>query len=165
MIPRLCVVALQLSQPFLVQESITFVDTSESQHTIGYGLIGAYACVYIGNAIFQGIWQYQAYRAITMIRGGLIYMIYSKMMDIKLGNITESAALTLMSTDVEQISRSLQYMNDIWANIIQVALATWLLERQLGIASMAPVVSSFSSTYSWVPKSEMPLKFEILQGS
>lgn len=142
-LPRLCVVGLQVSQPFLVQEAISFVSAPDNQHTrdIGYGLIGAYAFVYIGSAICTGMYQHQVYRTITMIRGGLIYMIYGKMIDLKVGNVNESAAMTLMSTDVEQIANSLQFVNDIWANLIQVILATWLLERQLGVACVAPVVS------------------------
>ena len=144
-LPRLFVVGLQLSQPFLVQEAIAFVDAPDSQQTKneGYGLIGAYALVYIGSAIFKGVYEHQAYRAITMIRGGLIYIIYDKMIDLKLGNVNESAAMTLMSTDVEQIANSLQSVYDMFANLIQIAFATWFLERQLGIACVAPVVSLF----------------------
>lgn len=103
-LPRLCVIGLALSQPFLVQEAISYASAPVDPLTkdIGYGLIGAYAFVYIGTAVFTGLYQHQVYRTITMIRGGLIYMIYSKMMDLKIGNINESGAMTLMSTDVEQ---------------------------------------------------------------
>ena len=74
-------------------------------------------------------------------------MIYGKMIDLKIGNVNESSAMTLMSTDVEQIANSLQFVNDIWANLLQVGFATWLLERQLGIACVAPLVSLFLGEY------------------
>lgn len=137
----MCVIGLALSQPFLVQEAISYVSSPDDFHhkDVGYGLIGAYAFVYIGTAVFTGLYQHQAYRTITMIRGGLIYMVYGKMIDLKVGNFNESEAMTLMSTDVEQIAINLQTINDIWANVIQVAFATWLLEGQLGIASVAPI--------------------------
>ncbi|RFU31112.1 hypothetical protein B7463_g5220, partial [Scytalidium lignicola] len=140
--PRLCVIALALAQPFLIQRALKFVSepvTPESTN-IGYGLIGAYGLVYIGNAIMTGWYEHKVYRAITMIRGGMIYLIYNKMIDLKIGNVSESAAMTLMSTDVEQIARVLQTSTDLWANLLQIGAAVVLLERQLGIASVTPIV-------------------------
>ncbi|KAI0201171.1 hypothetical protein F4808DRAFT_129571 [Astrocystis sublimbata] len=48
--PKLAYVALSLSQPFLIQEAVNFVQSSETRDNIGYGLIGGFALVYIGLA-------------------------------------------------------------------------------------------------------------------
>ncbi|PQE11589.1 hypothetical protein CJF32_00004740 [Rutstroemia sp. NJR-2017a WRK4] len=61
------------------------------------------------------------------------------MLDQMIGNTTESEAMTLMSTDVEQIATSLERAIDVGAEFIQIGLALWLLERQLGVACVAPV--------------------------
>jgi ATP-binding cassette, subfamily C (CFTR/MRP), member 1 len=45
-----------------------------------------------------------------------------------------------MSTDCERIVRGLTVLHELWANVVQVALATWLIERELGIACIAPIV-------------------------
>lgn len=53
MFPRLCVLGLQLAQPFLIQESVSYVEAARGPESrnIGYGLIGAYGLVYIGIAV------------------------------------------------------------------------------------------------------------------
>ena len=39
-----------------------------------------------------------------------------------------------MSTDIDGIATGLQSMHDIWANTIEVVLAIYLLEVQVGVA-------------------------------
>jgi hypothetical protein len=45
-----------------------------------------------------------------------------------------------MSTDVERTVRGLIDLHEMWANVIQVAIATWLIEIELGAACIGPVV-------------------------
>jgi len=49
-IPKLCYAALSVSQVFLIQHAVKFVQGSQSK-SAGYGLIGAFALVYIGLAV------------------------------------------------------------------------------------------------------------------
>lgn len=58
--PRLCVVGLSVAQPFLVHEAIRFVQSVDGNENvnIGYGLIGAYTFVFIGNAVFISLPQW-----------------------------------------------------------------------------------------------------------
>ena len=76
-----------------------------------------------------------------MIRGGLIAVIYEKMLSLKSGNASESAAMTLMGTDVERIVETWYLLVvEIWANLIQLVIAVFLLERQLGAVCIAPII-------------------------
>lgn len=54
----------------------------------------------------------------------------------------ESVAVTLMSADIDRIVNGLKFINEPWGNILEVALATWLLERQIGLACLAMVLLS-----------------------
>jgi ATP-binding cassette subfamily C (CFTR/MRP) protein 1 len=81
-------------------------------------------------------------RLMVMVRGSLIDMIYAKTMKIGTGNLDEAAALTLMSTDVENVVLGLEDMHELWANLAQAIIATWLLERQLSWACVAPIIIS-----------------------
>jgi ATP-binding cassette, subfamily C (CFTR/MRP), member 1 len=49
-------------------------------------------------------------------------------------------AMTLMSTDVEQICFTLKNMHEIWASSVELCLAIYLLERQLKIACIVPLI-------------------------
>jgi len=45
-----------------------------------------------------------------------------------------------MSTDVERIAQSLRMIHQLWATPVELILAIWLLERQLGVACVMPVI-------------------------
>jgi len=75
-----------------------------------------------------------------MLRGTLVSAIFSKSTEISITALDNSAAVTLMSTDVDRIVRGIRDAHQLWATVIQIGLATWLLEKQLGLACLAPVV-------------------------
>jgi ATP-binding cassette subfamily C (CFTR/MRP) protein 1 len=74
-----------------------------------------------------------------MARGGLISMLYSKTVDLSVSALDPTAAVTLMSADIERIHTGWQTVHDMWANIIEIGLAIFLLYRQLGVACAIPV--------------------------
>jgi hypothetical protein len=85
-----------------------------------------------------------------MMRGVLISSIFSKTLKLSTDADSESRAMTLMIADVEGIVGSLKHLNEVWASLIETALATWLLERQVGLASLsmiALVLGTFSLPY------------------
>lgn len=79
-------------------------------------------------------------------------MLYQKMLGLKSVNANDSAALTLMGTDVERIVETWHLMIiETWANVIQLGIAIWLLERQLGTVCIAPVLVAFGNlSYSYL---------------
>lgn len=84
-----------------------------------------------------------------MVRGILVSEIYHKTTELSLTSLDNSAAVTLMSTDVDRIIAGLPVLHDLWANIIQAALTTWLLERQLGVACIAPALMAIGKYITW----------------
>ncbi|OBT61047.1 hypothetical protein VE03_09160 [Pseudogymnoascus sp. 23342-1-I1] len=140
-VPRLCLIGFNYSQPFLINRVIDFVGETgnKSSANNGYGLIGATALIYIGIAISTAIYKHKTYRVITMIRGALVSIVYSKTLIIQDGAFDNAAALTLMSTDVDRIASSLQTVHEIWANVIELSIAIYLLQRQVGVASVVTV--------------------------
>jgi ATP-binding cassette, subfamily C (CFTR/MRP), member 1 len=74
-----------------------------------------------------------------MMRGVLMSSIFSKTLRLSTDADSESRAMTLMIADVQGIVGSLNHLNEVWASIIETALATWLLERQVGLASLSMI--------------------------
>ena len=66
--------------------------------------------------------------------------VFGKTLDISITALDNSKAVTLMSTDVERVVRGLREVHELWANVVQIALGTWLLEREIGAACVAPVL-------------------------
>lgn len=67
----------------------------------------------------------------------LIYRRTLEIRDVDHGDIT---AIALMGTDVDRVVNSLQMLHEVWASLLDVSIAVWLLERQLSLACLAPVV-------------------------
>lgn len=155
---RACVVAFNFCQPLLLTRSLSFFDepVNNATNNAGYGLIGAYFLVYIGLAVSlfglgqdiicltvwqvaMGQYQHNTYRGITMVRGILVTMLYKKASSLSINEADPANSLTLMSADVERITQGWQTMHEIWANSVEIGLAIYLLERQLGISCVVPV--------------------------
>lgn len=90
----------------------------------------------------MGQYQHLTYRAITMVRGGLVSMLYKKTTDLSVRDVDPAASLTLMSADIERIVQGWQTMHEIWANAFEIGVAIYMLEIQLGVACVVPVAVS-----------------------
>ena len=92
--------------------------------------------------ISTGFYQHNVFRSLTMIRGSLISLIYVKTLEIGADSAASSGSdtLTLTSTDIDRICSSFENLHELWVNPIEIGLALWLLERQLGAACVAPAV-------------------------
>jgi ATP-binding cassette, subfamily C (CFTR/MRP), member 1 len=75
-----------------------------------------------------------------MFRGGMTSLIYTKALELPAGLYDESAALTLMSADIDRIVTSWVDVSQIWARIIEIGIGIYLLERQLGWVCIAPII-------------------------
>jgi len=93
----------------------------------------------------MGQYQHRTFRTITMARAGLVSIIYDKIARLNIKDLDPATSMTLMSADMERIVQGWQTMHEIWSNIIEVGLAIYLLERQLGVACVVPVAVSIVS--------------------
>ncbi|KND86897.1 Canalicular multispecific organic anion transporter 2 [Tolypocladium ophioglossoides CBS 100239] len=143
-IPRLFQIGFTYAQPFLVTAAINLAASPQTQpyNNSGYGLIGAYILVYAGIAVSMGQYEWRNYRAATMMRGSLIPLVYQKslLLDSSASStFSPTAALTLVSTDIETITSGLVQVHETWSNLVEIAIAIYLLERQLGAACVMGV--------------------------
>jgi ATP-binding cassette subfamily C (CFTR/MRP) protein 1 len=151
---RVCLIGFNYAQPFLISRMINFISEprdSSKYYNQSLGLIAAAAVIYIGVAVSTVRYMHQVYRSITMLRGGLVGLIFSKTLVLRDGVYDESAAVTHMSTDIDRIVASMQNMHEVWARLIEVAIGVWLLSIQIGAVSIMPiivVVREFSPSYN-----------------
>lgn len=86
-------------------------------------------------------YSYKMVRVVTMMRGGLVSLVYARSMRLDPTDQAKAgAALTLMSADVELIAGGAGSLHEIWAAPIEIGVGIWLVERQLGVACLIPVV-------------------------
>ncbi|ROW01307.1 hypothetical protein VMCG_05930 [Cytospora schulzeri] len=140
--PRISLIGFTFCQPFLINSTLSYLQEPSATRipSIGYGLIGATIIIYTGMALSTALYWYFHERSMWMARGALASAIYRKTTEAKIGVSDDSAAITLMSTDVERIRQGMLLMHEFWANTIEVAIACFLLYRSLGVAFVAPII-------------------------
>ncbi|KAL7658031.1 hypothetical protein ACMYSQ_004173 [Aspergillus niger] len=152
-VPRICLAAFSFCQPFLITATIDYVQndkTLESKRR-GQAIVGAYVLVYSGWAVSTAVYWRQTNRFNTKVRSGLIAMVFNQTSRLKASDINDSAAITLMGTDVERIVQSQKTIHETWATILEVGIAIWLLERQLLIACVVPAIIVIGSVLAIGP--------------
>ncbi|OCK89464.1 putative multidrug resistance protein [Cenococcum geophilum 1.58] len=140
--PRLCLIGFNYAQPFLISRMISFVNQprASQNYNQSLGLIAAAALIYTGVAVSTVCYMHRLFRSITMLRGGLVGLIFNKTLLLRDGVYDESAAITHMSTDIDRIAASMQSMHETWARLIEVSIGVWLLSIQLGAVSVIPII-------------------------
>ncbi|KUI53479.1 Canalicular multispecific organic anion transporter 1 [Cytospora mali] len=140
--PRIALIGFTFCQPFLINSTLSYLEEPSTTRNlnIGYGLIGATIIIFTGMALSNALYWYFHERSMWMARGALASAIYKKTTEAKVGVSDDSAAITLMSTDVEKIRQGMLMMHEFWANTIEAAIASFLLYRYLGIAFIAPIL-------------------------
>lgn len=75
-----------------------------------------------------------------MFRGALVGLIYNRTLVLQDGLYDESAAVTLMSTDIDRIALSMELLHETWPHLLEVIVGVTLLARQLGWGCVFPLV-------------------------
>ncbi|OAA38788.1 ABC transporter [Cordyceps fumosorosea ARSEF 2679] len=159
--PRICKSAFYFAQPFLIDATITYVQAISPNRSFGQGLIGAWALVFLGIACSNSLTSYQTLRFVTRIKGGLTALVYQHTIITRAVDLGPTTAIALMGTDIERIGFNLLQIHEIWASIVEIAVAIWLLERQVSIACLAPVVVILAAIAINTPISKAAKKAQV----
>lgn len=139
-IPRLILSAVRFAQPFLIQNTISFIGDKTQSTATGYGLVGAYCLVYSAQAVLTAAYRHGLNRLGTKIRGGLIVLLYQKLLDLSIATVDPSSALTLMSADIQSIVDATTTFHDAWISFIDISMGMYLIYLRLGKACYGPIV-------------------------
>ncbi|EGZ74846.1 P-loop containing nucleoside triphosphate hydrolase protein [Neurospora tetrasperma FGSC 2509] len=153
-VPRLALLGFSLCQPFLIEAVVGYLASRERKggergdeeieapqpEYFGRALVGGFVLLYIGIAVSRAIYWRQTNRMIARIRSGLIAMVYQHTTALRAVDVKDSAAVTLMGTDVERIVTSIKNVHELWASVPGVGIAIWLLARQVSYAAIVPLV-------------------------
>jgi ATP-binding cassette, subfamily C (CFTR/MRP), member 1 len=81
-----------------------------------------------------------AFRTMTKIRGALVTSIYKKMLTVRAETTNSSAAVSLMSTDVDRIVMTTFMSVNLGPDVVQIPIALVILGTRIGATAVAPVV-------------------------
>ncbi|KAJ5885363.1 hypothetical protein N7495_009873 [Penicillium taxi] len=138
-IPRFALLGFSFAQPLFIEGLLDYLSRGKPNPNYGYGFIGASFFIYAGIVVSWAFHRYYHHRMRTMLRSILVTETFVTAIKARIGTNNDSAALTLMSTDIERIRIGFRQLHDIWASLIQVALCAWMLDRELGVVFVAPI--------------------------
>ncbi|XWX01588.1 hypothetical protein V2A60_009616 [Cordyceps javanica] len=145
-IPRVVFLASSFCQPYLIDALLGYLEQEPRNKDHGNGLICATLLTYLSIAISNALYWYLQERFVIKVRGCLALAVYTKTTKLDLHSSDNSSVLTIMSTDIERTRIGILQIHELWANLVQVGIACWLLQGQLGSAFAAPIVIVFLST-------------------
>ncbi|TLD08849.1 uncharacterized protein PgNI_07785 [Pyricularia grisea] len=154
-VPRFVQIFLNLAQPLLLLRVLQHVSSTPSAGTaaeerhVGQGLIIATVLVYFSLAVFNGYYGSKINRAVVLVRGALIDLIYRHMLELDLTTCKTTAAsgpAGLVTMDVERVDLAVDKLHSLWAAPIEVGLGIFLIERQVGWACVGTAVVAAGCT-------------------
>lgn len=79
-------------------------------------------------------------RLTVMTRMAVVGLIHNRCLTIRDGVFDDSAAVTLMSNDAEQIAHSADLFHELWARVLELCIGMYLLANELGWVSIVPLL-------------------------
>ena len=138
-LPRLCLSAVKLTQPLLIDRITRWLSDASRDHDTGKGLIAATMLIYLVMALLTVTYRRQADRFLTTLRGILISALHSQSLTLSNTQLSDGNMLTLVSTDVLRIGMSLQRVGEMFAAPFEIIGVAALLARQSGVSCVAPI--------------------------
>ncbi|VUC31530.1 unnamed protein product [Clonostachys rosea] len=141
-VTRLILIPIKFAQPLLIDRAVSLMSEPESQMKTNSSraIIGATALIYLGIAVVTGYHRHNLYRFVTILRGGLVCLIYDATLKLDMDQSQESAAVTLMSADVDRIALGFESLDPLWAGPIEIGIGIYLLYQRIGALCVTPVV-------------------------
>jgi hypothetical protein len=84
------------------------------------------------------MYWYQTFRFLIRLRAGLVSIVYQQTVQTRSVDSSKITGLTLMGTDVDRIVLGFRSIHEVWASLLEMILAVYLLERQLQVACVMP---------------------------
>lgn len=139
-----------ITQPTLINHVITFVESYQTGNIAdrepvshGWGLVGAYALVFLTSTLSWSMFQMSALRSSVAMRGLLVQMIYQKALRVHQDTAKEVGAgssTSLMSVDVERIVAQCEPFHLLYSALIMVIIGFVILYNAVGVSFVTPIV-------------------------
>ena len=150
--------------PYLITDFVNFLGEKEMRGLkTGYLLSLAFLCSKMIETITQRQWIFGARQLGLRLRAALISHIYKK--GLHLSNRSRQShsggeIMNYMSVDVQRITDFIWYVNVIWMLPIQISLAVFILQTNLGLGSMAALVATLAVMTLNIPLTKIQKRYQ-----
>ena len=78
-------------------------------------------------------------RLTVLTRMAMVGLVHNRCLTIKDGVFDESAAVTLMSNDAEQMTFGANLLHELWSQALELCVGMYLLGSELGWVCIVPI--------------------------
>ncbi|XP_058084431.1 putative ABC transporter C family member 15 isoform X1 [Magnolia sinica] len=132
--------------PYLIDDFVKFL-SEKKQNSLqgGYVLALAFLSAKMVETVAQRQWVFGARQLGLRLRAALISHIYKKGIHLSSQSRqshTSGEIINYMSVDIQRVTDFIWYLNIIWMLPIQISLAIYILNMNLGIGSLAGLAAT-----------------------
>ncbi|GJC81629.1 ABC transporter atnG [Colletotrichum liriopes] len=143
-VPRLFLIGFRYAQPVLISTAIRYIGNLSGQSAeAGFSVILMAVAVYVGLAVSKAMYQHRLNRLKIMIRSAVVGLINNKSLQQQSSGHDDGRAVTLMSTDAENVCQAASMFHETWAQVVEVVLGMAMLSREVGWACLILLVIIF----------------------
>ncbi|KAF7140434.1 hypothetical protein RHSIM_Rhsim06G0226900 [Rhododendron simsii] len=147
--------------PYLIGSFVQYLNGNQAFENQGYVLVAVFFIAKLIECLAQRHWFFRLQQAGIRARAVLVAMIYNKGLSISCQSKqahTSGEIINLMSVDAQRVS-DFGWIHDPWLIIVQVVLALIILYKNLGLASIAALVTTLLVMLANVPLGRLQQKF------
>ncbi|KFK38644.1 hypothetical protein AALP_AA3G141700 [Arabis alpina] len=149
--------------PALIDTFVQYLNGRRQYNHEGYVLVSTFFVAKLVECLSQRHWFFRLQKVGIRMRSSLVAMIYEKGLTLssnsKQGS-TSGEIINFMTVDAERIGNFSWYMHDPWMVLVQVGLALWILYRNLGLATIAALISTVIVMFMNIPFGKMQERFQ-----
>ncbi|RAL44622.1 hypothetical protein DM860_003381 [Cuscuta australis] len=132
-------------EAYLINDLVQFLNGSGESKKEGYFLVIAFTIAKLFESLGKTQYYFKVQQGGSRLRAAMVAMIYSKCMRLSCQSKqrhTCGEMINFMSVDAERIIGFGWYLHDPWIVLVQVVLAFVILYKNLGLASVVPLLST-----------------------
>ncbi|XP_054796177.1 ABC transporter C family member 3-like isoform X3 [Prosopis cineraria] len=149
--------------PYLIDTFVQYLNGKQTFKDEGYVLVAVFLAAKLIECLSHRQWFFRLKRVGIKIRALLVTIVYSKELTLsgqsKQGHTT-GEIINFMTVDAERVGDFAWNMHDPWIVILQVALAMFILYRNLGMASIAAFIATVVVMFTNVPFASLQETYE-----
>lgn len=156
--PRIMAIGFRFALPFLLQRVVSSISDGHLDSNVSASLIGATALAYTGKTVCTAWFSSYSLKLQTSTRGMLVAALYHKSLRLSTDELSRSAVLTLMSTDVNSVQGLISLLYESWARFIEVGLGLGILAAFIGPGCVFTLIpASITSVFSTFATKKMAI--------
>lgn len=169
---RLCMGLFFLAQPLLIERIITTLYHRETLFDMPIVILGLMATTFVGITVWnspswptpqfplltnyrqvtKALYTWHMHAAMVKLRAVLVTTIYHKMFTLEQWQLTDAAAVTLMTNDADAAQNAVPYLVKLMAAVPDLACGMGLLYYLIGNVAFYSMVPALCESFVILPQ-------------